>query len=144
MPTVFCAVLEPFKVIKGGQDRFIVKILHVRDKLFLVGTADKEVELSDFSTEPPTVIRSMSFPDVEGALLDIDFLRDESFVIIGFRGDQAVVVDMKQGQLIRNFDNRLPEPLILIQALRHYSGNSFLALSRAGTLRFFSADDFRS
>jgi len=40
---------------------------------------------------------SMHFPDIEGALLDIDFLRDESFVIIGFRGDQAAVVDMKQG-----------------------------------------------
>ena len=87
---------------------------------------------------------SMSFPDIEGGLLDIDFLRDESFVIVGFRGDQAAIVDMRQGSLIRTFENRLPEPLIMIQALRHYSGNSFFVLSRAGTLRFFSADDFRS
>ena len=119
--------------------------MHVRDNIFLLGTGDKVVELIDFNTDEPTVIQSVSLSDFEGQLLDIDFLRDESLVIVGFGGDnQTAIVDMRNGVLIKTIDNKLPEPLIMIQALRHYSGNSFFVLSRAGTLRFFSADDFRS
>jgi hypothetical protein len=141
---VFSTVLEPFKVIRGEKDRFIVKVLHVRDSLFLVGSADKTIELSDFSTEQPTILATMAFPDADGALLDFDFLRDESYVVVPFRGDQAFVVNMKTQEFIKEFSHRLPEPIIMVQTLKHFAGNAFFVLSRAGTLRFFSADDYRS
>ena len=95
MPTVFSAVLEPFKVIRGGKDRFIIRIVHVRDQLFLLESADNTIELMNFSTDPPTLISSFEIQNVDGVVVDLDFYKDESFVIAGFRGDLAVVIDMR-------------------------------------------------
>lgn len=59
LPTVFTSVIEHQATFKGGQDRFIIRILHLRETLFLVATADNVLEIMDLSSGAPVVIDSM-------------------------------------------------------------------------------------
>jgi hypothetical protein len=55
----------------------------------------------------------MEFMQDEGVLVDVDFYKDETCMVVGMRGDDALLVDLKNKKT-NSFNHRLPHPLILI------------------------------
>ena len=45
LPTAFCSTMNHFKTLQGEEDRFIVRVLHLRDTLFLVACANNVLEI---------------------------------------------------------------------------------------------------
>ena len=50
LPTVFSGHMKLEKVMRGGQNRFVIKIVHVKDDLFVVGYGSNEVALVNIET----------------------------------------------------------------------------------------------
>ena len=55
----------------------------------------------------------MEFMQGEGVLVDLDFYKDETCIVVGFRGDEGLLVDLRN-KTSTNFNHRLPGPLTLI------------------------------
>ncbi|TNV79227.1 hypothetical protein FGO68_gene10733 [Halteria grandinella] len=136
-PTVFNMNIQHVVTIKGNTDRFIVKMVYLgTGHRFLVLYASCDLELKDFANpaNPITEVsiqlgEDLSYP------IDLDFHEDESKVIVGFVGSQCAFVDMKS-KVVQFFDNRLPEPLKCVLALRHLPRvANFFILTRGGTYR---------
>lgn len=140
LPTVFCSQIEHHKTIRGGSNRFILRVLHLRESLFLAVYASNELEILDLATEPPTVVDKIELGNLEeGGNVDVDFYKDETCILVGCRGDLGLLVNMRTKET-RQFNHRLPDPLILVQFLKHFGPEApaepnFFLLSRGGTYR---------
>ena len=49
----------------------------------------------DLSGAEPQVVDRMQMDEAENGLTDVDFLRDETCVLVGFRGDRCALVNMQ-------------------------------------------------
>ncbi len=59
----------------------MIRIIHLRDSLFLTGYAQNELEIIDINTdssdEPPRVLDSIKLEVSESVMIDFDFHIDE-------------------------------------------------------------------
>jgi hypothetical protein len=91
-----------------------VRLVHLRDSLFLAGYRSNELELIDLSTDPPTLVDGMQLEIEEGGgIMDFDFHRDETQIVAGFRGDIGAIINLRT-KTMNMFDHRLPHPLIMV------------------------------
>ena len=74
-----------------------MRLIHLRDTLFLVGYAQNELEIIDINTrkdEPPRVVDSIKIGDHDNYVIDFDFHIDES-CIVAVKRDSALFINMK-------------------------------------------------
>ncbi len=72
LPSVFSVNIEYVRHVRGGEDKFIVKALHLRDDLFILAYANKEIVIKNLATEEK--ISSFQL-EGDGFLTDIDVFR---------------------------------------------------------------------
>jgi hypothetical protein len=99
------------------------------------------LEIKDISRDPPILVDKIELQEDEGGLMDFDFYKDETNIIVGFRGDVANHVNIKT-KAIHVFNHRLPHPLVLVQFLKHFEGGepSFITMSKGGVYRIWNMD----
>lgn len=142
-PTVFNMNIEHVVIIRGGTDRFIVKMVYLRTgNRFLALYSNSYLEVKDFIDSSNPIIEDMiKLVEDNSYPVDLDFHGDETHVIVGFVGGQCAFVNMKT-KAFRFFDHRLPEPLKCLLAIRYLpSAANFFMLSRGGTYRARDFDE---
>ena len=90
LPSVFSSRISHVKTIKGDLNRFVIRVRHLRDDLYLVAYASNELEIRDFSTN--TLVDKMQL-NFHEPLVDFDFYQNELSIIVGFRSDICMFVD---------------------------------------------------
>ena len=77
---------------QGEKDRFVKRILHLRDELFLVGYNTNEIEVKTLNSAEP--VSSYTIEDVSDPMVDMDFHRDESSVLVAFPGEKIYLLNL--------------------------------------------------
>lgn len=138
LPTAFCSSMEHVATVTTGQDRFIVRTLHLRDSLFLRAYANNVIDIVDVSNLSEfKTIDKMIVGENEAYVVDLDFYRDETCIAMGCRGDIGLIVNMRTKTVTR-FDHRMPHPISLIQFAKHLPDGAepvFFMLSKGGVYR---------
>jgi len=90
-PTIFSASIEMLTPYTNLADLAVVKVLHVRDDLFIILYAGGLIEMRDLSSPSARPMYSFEVPDTRGEeaergeAMDLDFKEDETNLIIAFK-----------------------------------------------------------
>lgn len=134
MPTAFSAGIKLEQKLQGTENRFTIKLVHLRDDIFLVGYASNELIVKDLATGEELDRIQLDF---EQPLMDFDVYQgDLTKILVGFRGDVIFKVNMATKQA-NPFEHYHPHPLTQLMYLQHMPGEHFLTLSKGGTYRLW-------
>ena len=131
LPSVFASSVCHLMTIYGDKDRFVIKVMNLRDDLFLVGYTDNVIELMNLNTQ--TAIDRIELQD-EKQMIDFDFHTDETAIIVAFNGENLMHVNFQKKTQIP-FSGYMASPLVLVKYIKNFPGKHFLTLSRAGVYR---------
>lgn len=105
--------------MQGTENRFTIKLVHLRDDIFLVGYASNELIVKDLATGEELDRIQLDF---EQPLMDFDVYQgDLTKILVGFRGDVIFKVNMKTKQA-NPFEHYHPHPLTQLMYLQHMPG----------------------
>ncbi len=92
MPTAFSAGIKLESKFQGAENRFAIKLLHLRDEVFLIGYASNELVVKDLASGEELDKYQIDYHE---PLIDFDVYRgDLSKILVGFRSENIFQVNM--------------------------------------------------
>ena len=112
LPTVFSATINHERTVIGTEDRFIIRAIHLRDSLFVIGYASGLIAIKNLETGE--VIDQIQIEGEEQPVMDVDiFNNDERHILVGYREEKFYFVNF-QTRSVNPFECNLPSMLSMV------------------------------